>query len=63
MGAVFQALRDKLYQKKLELVIIGLENSGKTTFLNQLSDGEFKRSVPTIGLNVKTVKKGSKPPL
>jgi GTPase SAR1 family protein len=34
MGGVFGALRDKLYTKKIELVVLGLENSGKTTFLN-----------------------------
>lgn len=33
MGSLFAKLRD-LFSKKLELVIIGLENAGKTTLLN-----------------------------
>lgn len=45
----------KLFSKKLELCILGLEGCGKTTFVNQLM-GEHKKTVPTIGLNVKHYK-------
>ena len=38
--------------------MVGLENSGKTTLLNQLSLGDASFTVPTVGLNVKQVKKG-----
>jgi ADP-ribosylation factor-like protein 8 len=48
----------KLFSKKLEMCILGLEGCGKTTFVNQLM-GENKKTVPTIGLNVKSYKKGS----
>lgn len=48
----------KLFTKKLELCILGLEGSGKTTFVNQLM-GENKKTVPTIGLNVKSYKKNN----
>ena len=41
------------------MVIVGLENSGKTTFINNLSDGAPGETVPTIGVNVKTVIKGN----
>ncbi len=38
--------------------MVGVENSGKTTLLNQLTLGEAQYTAPTIGLNVKQVKKG-----
>lgn len=54
MGFIFS----KFFSKKLELCILGLEGSGKTTFVNQLM-GDMKKTVPTIGLNVKSHKKGN----
>lgn len=48
-----------LFSRQMEIVIIGLEHAGKTTFLNQLSFGEARQTTPTIGLNVRTVQKGS----
>ena len=56
---MFQKLYDYLFTKKLEICLIGLENTGKTTFVNILM-GVHKQNMPTIGLNVKQVKKGSK---
>jgi ADP-ribosylation factor-like protein 8 len=58
MGGLLSALYQKLFSKKLELCILGLENVGKTTFVNTLMD-KPKKTLPTIGLNVKDVKKGS----
>ena len=52
-------LYEYLFSKKLEICLIGLENTGKTTFVNVLM-GVHKQNLPTIGLNVKQVKKGSK---
>eukprot|EP00756_Hemistasia_phaeocysticola_P007283 Hpha_TRINITY_DN14192_c0_g1::TRINITY_DN14192_c0_g1_i1::g.10724::m.10724/K07955/ARL8; ADP-ribosylation factor-like protein 8 len=43
--------------KKIELCLVGLENSGKTTLLNILSVGYPVDTMPTVGLNVKMVKK------
>ena len=58
MGALLDKLKQLFSGRKLEIVLIGLENSGKTTLLNQLSMGEALPTAPTIGLNVKQVKKG-----
>lgn len=58
MGNVFRRLMGLLYTKKLEVVLVGLENSGKTTLLQVLSDGTPMETAPTIGLNVRMVKKG-----
>ena len=59
MGGIFTKLYEYLFSKKLEVCLIGLENTGKTTFVNVLM-GIHKQNLPTIGLNVKQVKKGSK---
>ncbi|CAD8175676.1 unnamed protein product [Paramecium pentaurelia] len=41
--------------KKLKIVIVGLEGSGKTSILQYLKNGKFTESQPTIGLNVETI--------
>ena len=58
MGSVLEKLKQLFYNSKIEVVLIGLENSGKTTLLNQLNMGEAIPTAPTIGLNVKYMKKG-----
>jgi Arf/Sar family protein len=58
MGAMYSYLMSLLYSKKLEVVLVGLENSGKTTLLQVLSDGNPVETAPTIGLNVRMVKRG-----
>jgi Arf/Sar family protein len=91
MGQILQKLLDVFYTKKLDIVVIGLENrydivcicfdedahlqhtytpgcspsnyycnnnSGKTTLLSVLANGQPVETVPTIGLNVKVFKKG-----
>jgi len=59
MGALLQKMLDALQSKKLELVIVGLENSGKSTLLSVLANGAPAETVPTIGLNVQLVQRGS----
>jgi len=60
MGVIFSSIRDKFFSKKLEMVLVGLENSGKTTFCNYLEMGKNNiQEPPTVGLNVKVVKKGN----
>eukprot|EP01032_Pedospumella_encystans_P026242 gene26242-29640_t len=41
-----------LFARKLEVVIVGLGNCGKTTLLHVLSDGVPVQTVPTVGLNM-----------
>ena len=59
MGSLLSKLLEVLFSKKLEICLLGLENTGKTTFVDTLM-GIHKQNLPTIGLNVKQVKKGSK---
>eukprot|EP00752_Nemacystus_decipiens_P012632 g11188.t1 len=58
MGAAFQRMLSSFYSRQLEVVLVGLENSGKTTLMNVLASGHPVDTVPTIGLNVKMIKRG-----
>jgi len=57
MGPLAAKLKDLFSNRKIELCLVGLENSGKTTLLNILSTGYPVETLPTVGLNVKMVKK------
>ena len=58
MGSFLAKLKELFGgKKKLEMCLVGLENSGKTTLLNVLSVGHPIETFPTVGLNVKLVKK------
>ena len=57
MGFIFSKLFARLFGKKeVRLLILGLDNAGKTTVLYQMQFGESKITVPTLGFNVETVK-------
>ena len=57
MGFIFSKLFSKLFgSKEYRLLILGLDNAGKTTILYQMQLGELKVTVPTLGFNVETVK-------
>ena len=58
MGNLSAKLKDLFSgNKHIELCLVGLENSGKSTLLNILSSGFAGETMPTVGLNVKAVKK------
>lgn len=50
-------IRDMFFSKRLEIALVGLDNSGKTTFCNQLAMNEGGFTTPTIGLNVRVLTK------
>ena len=58
MAQALCKLTEGFFIKKLDMVIIGLENSGKSTLLSALTNGQPTDTVPTIGLNVKVIQKG-----
>lgn len=41
--------------KEVRILILGLDNAGKTTILYRLQADEIEQTVPTIGFNVETV--------
>ncbi len=62
MGSLLSAVRRMLFAEEtgvLEVALIGLENSGKTTLVNFICTGEKPAIAthPTIGVNVKVAKK------
>ena len=53
------SLLQRLFGKKakqVNMTICGLDNAGKTTLMNYLIYGEFKNTMPTMGMNVNTIK-------
>ncbi|TPP60455.1 ADP-ribosylation factor [Fasciola gigantica] len=49
-----------IFKREVKLLIIGLDNSGKTTILNQLkAKDDCMDFVPTVGFNVERVKRSS----
>jgi len=44
----------------MELTLVGLQNSGKTTLVNVLASGQFNEDMlPTVGFNMKKITKGN----
>jgi len=58
MGGLLAKFKEIFFSKKLEVVLVGLENSGKTSFCNFLAMNRHVEEPPTVGLNVKIMQKG-----
>ncbi|TPX70012.1 hypothetical protein SpCBS45565_g02114 [Spizellomyces sp. 'palustris'] len=44
----------------MELTLVGLQNSGKTTLVNVIANGQFSEDmIPTVGFNMRKVTKGA----
>ena len=54
MGQLFSKLFGSI-KKESRILILGLDNAGKTTILYRLQLGEIVQTVPTIGFNVESV--------
>lgn len=49
-------LISKLFgRKEMRVLMVGLDNAGKTSVLNKLKLGEVKVTIPTVGFSVETV--------
>lgn len=56
MGLIISRLFDKLVgPQSKRIILIGLDNAGKTTILYKLHVGEAVHTIPTVGFNVETV--------
>lgn len=52
-------LRNLFFNKELEFSLLGLQNAGKTTFVNVLANNKFDEdTIPTIGFNFRKLRKG-----
>ncbi|XP_063934727.1 ADP-ribosylation factor-like protein 1 [Zophobas morio] len=57
MGNYISTLLNRLWrEKEIRVLILGLDNAGKTTFLYRLNLGEVVSTFPTIGFNMEVVK-------
>ncbi|KAF9286453.1 ADP-ribosylation factor-like protein 8B [Mortierella alpina] len=64
MASIIQALLDWLrslfFKTEMELTLVGLQNSGKTTLVNVIASGQFQEDmIPTVGFNMRKVSKGN----
>mmetsp|Transcript_17869 Transcript_17869/g.24812 ORF Transcript_17869/g.24812 Transcript_17869/m.24812 type:complete len:187 (+) Transcript_17869:157-717(+) len=55
MGKGFSKIFSSSKGKEQRIVMIGLDNAGKTTILYQLKMGDVVQTTPTIGFNVESV--------
>ena len=52
-------IKEQFFKKELEISIVGLQNAGKTTLVNTISNGKYEEdTIPTIGFNHRSIKKG-----
>lgn len=53
-------IKSLFWKEELELTLVGLQNSGKTTFVNVITSGQFTDDmIPTVGFNMKKITKGN----
>lgn len=53
-------IRSLFWKEEMELTLVGMQNSGKTTFVNVLASGQFNEDmIPTVGFNMRKVTKGN----
>ena len=55
MGIMLSKLLSYFYDKEQKVIIVGLDNAGKTTILYQFLMNEVVHTSPTIGSNVEEI--------
>lgn len=55
MGVFFSRLFSYFGDREARILVLGLDNAGKTTILYRLQVGTVVSTIPTIGFNVETV--------
>jgi len=59
MGGVFSWLQSLFWQQEMEIAILGLQNAGKSSFVQVINTGTFEENmIPTVGFNMHKVQKG-----
>eukprot|EP01064_Diplonema_japonicum_P000448 TRINITY_DN102_c3_g1_i1.p2 TRINITY_DN102_c3_g1~~TRINITY_DN102_c3_g1_i1.p2 ORF type:complete len:185 (+),score=46.45 TRINITY_DN102_c3_g1_i1:56-610(+) len=57
---IMEFFKGLFWKQEMELTLVGLQNAGKTTLLNVISDGKAKpNTIPTVGLNIRKITKGN----
>ncbi|TSM36142.1 ADP-ribosylation factor-like protein 8B-A [Bagarius yarrelli] len=53
-------VKSLFWKEEMELTLVGLQYSGKTTFVNVIASGQFSEDmIPTVGFNMRKVTKGN----
>ncbi len=55
MGLLTILKKVKSKEKEVRLLILGLDNAGKTTILRKFSGEDIDKIEPTLGFNIKTL--------
>ena len=55
MGVLMSRVMAAFGDKEARILVLGLDNAGKTTILYRLQVGAVVSTIPTIGFNVETV--------
>uniref|UniRef100_A0A7S0SZ70 Uncharacterized protein n=1 Tax=Mantoniella antarctica TaxID=81844 RepID=A0A7S0SZ70_9CHLO len=55
MGILFSRMMAAFGEREARILVLGLDNAGKTTILYRLQVGTVVSTIPTIGFNVETV--------
>jgi len=59
-SSLFQMFSGLFFSKTADISIVGLQASGKTSFVNVIGSGQWSEEVvPTVGFNVRNVRKGN----
>ncbi|XP_015786378.1 ADP-ribosylation factor-like protein 8B-A [Tetranychus urticae] len=60
INRVLDWLKSLFWKEEMELTLVGLQNSGKTTFVNVIASNSFLEDmIPTVGFNMRKVTKGN----
>ncbi len=55
MGLLKILKKTKEKEKEMRLLILGLDNAGKTTILKKFNGEDISKISPTLGFNIKTL--------
>jgi ADP-ribosylation factor-like protein 2 len=55
MGLLKILKKTKEREKEMRLLILGLDNAGKTTILKKFNGEDIEKISPTLGFNIKTL--------
>ncbi|KAJ8983815.1 hypothetical protein NQ317_008941 [Molorchus minor] len=60
MNKILDWFRSLFWKEEMELTLVGLQYSGKTTFVNVIASGQFSEDmIPTVGFNMRKITKGN----
>jgi|UniRef100_A0AC34GPL6 ADP-ribosylation factor-like protein 8 len=60
LNRVLDWFRSLFWSEEMELTLVGLQGSGKTTFVNVIASNQFTEDmIPTVGFNMRKITKGN----